>query len=149
LVVARQKSTVVFAFALFISLSYAVGGFSFFVLMTDPTPFWGHYATAFLLLPLATVIMVRQFVNYKVVRAGEGKLTISYPVRRTMRAYAPGSIAAWSETTVKTGKQQRYTELSIIFDDESRLDLGSQEYDQYGALVQWLNQKAGRKKRVN
>jgi len=107
---------------------------------------WYNYAIVGLLVPIGGFVLYRIFILYKVVRMGNNQIQINYPVLRKEKKYAIGDIVAWRENKVKTGKTSEYKELQILFSDETKLSMGHKEHTEYPRMVQYLAQKAEKKR---
>jgi len=86
---------------------------------------------------------------YKIVRMGNNQIQINYPVLRRERKYAINEIVAWRENKVKTGKTSEYKELQILFSDQSKLSIGHKEHTEYPRMIQYLAQKAEKKRTLS
>jgi len=107
---------------------------------------WYNYAVAVLLLPIGLFVVYKIFIRYKVIRAGNNSVEISYPVMRKTEKYPLQTIVAWRENIIKTGKKSVYKQLEILFDNKTRLSIGQKEHTEYTRLVQYLQQKIPKKK---
>ena len=65
---------------------------------------------------------------------------------RQRQVYTLDQIDLWVENKVKTGKNSEYKELQVRFTDGKKISLGHKEYTEYAHMVQYLLQKAPRKK---
>jgi hypothetical protein len=65
---------------------------------------------------------------------------------RREKKYSINEIVAWRENKVKTGKSSEYKELQILFADKNKLSIGHKEHTEYPRMIQYLKQKAERKK---
>jgi len=116
------------------------------IAMVNKSAAWYNYLVAFLLLPIGLFVTYKIFIRYKVIRAGNNSIEISYPVLRKTEKYMLSSIVAWRENIIKTGKNSVYKQLEILFDSKIRLSIGQKEHTEYPRLVQYLQQKIPKKK---
>jgi hypothetical protein len=77
---------------------------------------------------------------------GNNQVILSFPVLRRRYQYPLQEIVSWKESIVKTGKSSVYKELEVRFADARKLSIGLNEYSEYNRMVQYLNQKAPKKK---
>ena len=107
---------------------------------------WYNYVIIGLLIPIGGFVLIRIFILYKIIRMGNNQVQISYPVLRREKKYTLKDIEAWRENKVKTGKTSEYKELQILFSDKKKLSVGHKEHTEYSRMVQYLTQKAEKKK---
>jgi len=107
---------------------------------------WYNLAIAGILLPLGLFVLYRIFIRYKIIRAGDNRVEVVYPVLRKTHAYTIKQIASWRESIVKTGKSSVFKELEIVFDKHFRLTIGQKEHTEYDKLVHYLQRKVPSKK---
>ncbi len=101
---------------------------------------------ASLLSPIFLFVSYKIFIRYKIIRMGNNRVEISYPVMRKHKVYMLQEIAMWKENVVKTGKNSVFRQLEIFFQDKHRESFGDKEHTEYGRMVQYLNQKVPKKK---
>jgi len=116
------------------------------IVIVNKTAAWYNYLISLLLLPIGVFVAYKIFIRYKVIRAGNNSVEISYPVMRKTEKHTLQSIVAWRENIVKTGKNSVYKQLEILFDNKTRLSIGQKEHTEYVRLVQYLQQKIPKKK---
>jgi hypothetical protein len=107
---------------------------------------WYNYAVVAVLVPIGLFVLYRIFIRYKIIRMGNNQIQIDYPVLRTSKKYPINQILAWRENKVKTGKTSEYRELQILFTDKNKLSVGFKEHTEYSRMVQYLSQKADKKR---
>jgi hypothetical protein len=112
----------------------------------NKTSAWYNYVIAALLLPIGLFVLYKIFIRYKIIRAGNNSIDISYPVLKQVEKYSLQSIVAWRENIIKTGKNSVYKQLEILMDDKKRISVGHKEHTEYVRLVQYLQQKVPKKK---
>jgi hypothetical protein len=84
---------------------------------------WYNLLIVGILLPIGLFVLYRIFIRYKVIRAGDNRIEVTYPVLKKTRAYTIKQVTGWRESIVKTGKNSVFKELEIVFDDHFRLAL--------------------------
>jgi hypothetical protein len=112
----------------------------------NDTAAWYNYVIAALLLPIGLFVLYKMFIRYKIIRAGNNSIDISYPVLRQTEKYPLQSIVAWRENVIKTGKNSVYKQLEILMDNKKRISIGHKEHTEYVRLVQYLQHKIPKKK---
>jgi hypothetical protein len=110
---------------------------------------WYNYAVVIVLIPIGVFVLYRIFIRYKILRLGDNKIQIEYPVLRQLKKYSLDQIVAWRENKVKTGKTSEYKELQILFTDKNKLSIGHKEHTEYHRMIQYLMQKAYKKRDVS
>ena len=107
---------------------------------------WYNYAVVVVLLPMGGLVFYKTVLEYKTIRMGNNQVRVDYLLGRRTRVYRLDQIVTWLENKVKTGKNSEYRELQVHFDDGRKISLGHKEYGEYGRMVEYLKQKAARKK---
>jgi hypothetical protein len=111
-----------------------------------PHPAWYNYLMIVLLVPIGLFVLYRIFVRYKIIRLGNNRLELSYPILRKHKVYSLQEIVVWKENVVKTGKNSVFRQLEIFLQDNQRISFGDKEHTEYGRVIQYLNQKVPKKK---
>ncbi len=117
-----------------------------YALVAAPAPAWYNYLMTSLLVPIFLFVSYKIFIRYKIIRMGNNRVEISYPVIRKHKVYMLQEIDMWKENVVKTGKNSVFRQLEIFFQDKQRVSFGDKEHTEYGRMVQYLNQKVPKKK---
>jgi hypothetical protein len=145
LVISKPQPNTLISFSLFLMITVVVFAMNV-ISIINKTSAWYNYAIAALLLPIGLFVLYKIFIRYKVIRAGNNSIDISYPVLRQMDKYSLQSIVAWRENIIKTGKNSVYKQLEILMDNKKRISIGHKEHTEYARLVQYLQQKVPKKK---
>ena len=148
MIISKPQTNTIVSFSLFLSLTLAVLSMNILVLIKDPQPAWYTYLIIALLIPIAVFVLYKIFIRYKVIRLGNNQVELSYPVLRSNTKYPLDQIDYWVEHLVKTGKNSVYKEMEIKFKDGVKLTFGQKEHTEYARIVQYLVQKAPKKKRA-
>ena len=111
-----------------------------------PNPAWYNYLMIVLLVPIGLFVLFKIFVRYKIIRLGNNRLELSYPIMRKHSVYSLQEIIAWKENVVKTGKNSVFRQLEIFLPNKHRISFGDKEHTEYGRVIQYLNQKVPKKK---
>ncbi len=117
-----------------------------FALVKTPSPAWYNYLMVALLAPIGLFVLYKIFVRYKIIRLGNNRLELSYPMLKKHSIYPLQEIVAWKENVVKTGKSSVFRQLEIFLPDRQRISFGDKEHTEYSRVVQYLNQKVPKKK---
>ena len=112
----------------------------------DQHPAWYNYAVVAALLPIGIVVFYKIFIRYKILRLGNNQIQVDYPMLRRSKVYPLEQVDQWVETRVKTGKNSEYKELQIRFADKRKVSVGHKEHTEYARMVQYLAQRAPKKK---
>jgi hypothetical protein len=146
LIVSKPQISTIISFSLFLLITVAVLVMNILSLVRDPSPAWYTYVIIGLLVPIGLLVLYRIFILYKVVTLGNNKIEIKLPVLKRTRIYPLNEIVSWKEEVVKTGKNSVFKELFIQFEDNRKLSIGEREHTEYKKVIQYLNQKAAKKK---
>ena len=117
-----------------------------YALAVAPAPAWYNYLMVILLTPIGLFVLYKIFIRYKIIRLGNNRLELSYPVMRKHNVYSLQDIVAWKENVVKTGKNSVFRQLEIFLSDKQRISFGDKEHTEYDRVIQYLNQKVAKKK---
>lgn len=115
-------------------------------IVKDRQAAWYNYAVVAVLLPLGGFVFYKIFIRYKILRLGNNQIQIDYPMLRRSKVYPIDQVKQWVENKVKTGKHAEYRELQVRFADGKKISIGHKEHTEYARMVQYLAQKAPRKK---
>jgi len=107
---------------------------------------WYNYLIILLLVPIGLFVLYKIFIRYKIIRLGNNRLELSYPVMRKHKVYVIQDIVAWKENVVKTGKNSVFRQLEIFLTDKQRISVGDKEHTEYTRVVQYLQQKVPKKR---
>ena len=145
MVVSKPQLNTLISFSLFLVITAVVFAMNVVSIMND-TAAWYNYVIATALLPIGLFVLFKIFIRYKIIRAGNNSIDISYPVLMQTEKYPLQSIVAWRENIIKTGKNSVYKQLEILMDNKKRISIGHKEHTEYDRLVQYLQQKIPKKK---
>jgi hypothetical protein len=146
LIVSKPQTNTIVSFSLFLLITIVVLAMNVFALVRVPAPAWYNYLIVVLLVPIGLFVFYKIFVRYKVIRLGNNRLELSYPIMRKHNVYSLQDIVAWKENVVKTGKSSVFRQLEIFLPDKQRISFGDKEHTEYSRVVQYLNQKVPKKK---
>jgi hypothetical protein len=107
---------------------------------------WYNLVIVALLLPLGFFILYKIFIRYKIIRAGDNRIEVVYPVLKRTHSFTTKEVLSWRESIVKTGKSSVFKELEITFENRFRITIGHKEHTDYDRLVQYLQRKVPGKK---
>ncbi len=145
MVVSKPQLKTLISFSLFLAITAVVFAMNVVSIMND-TAAWYNYVIATALLPIGLFVLFKIFIRFKIIRAGNNSIDISYPVLMQTEKYPLQSIVAWRENIIKTGKNSVYKQLEILMDNKKRISIGHKEHTEYARLVQYLQQKIPKKK---
>jgi hypothetical protein len=145
LIVSKPRTSTLLSFSLFLLITLVVLIMNAYSIISKQAA-WYNYVIAAALIPIGLIVLYRIFIRYKVIRMGNNQVILSFPVLRRRYQYPLQEIVSWKESVVKTGKSSVYKELEVRFADARKLSIGLNEYSEYNRMVQYLNQKAPKKK---
>ncbi len=146
MIVSRPQTGTITSFVLFLLITIIVVAMNVLVILQTNHAAWYNYAVVVILTPIGLFVFYKIFISYKVLSLGNNQIQIDLPVLRQSKKYPIEQIQQWTEMTVKTGKKSEYKELKIAFNDGRKINIGLREYTEYARIVQYLAQKASRKK---
>ncbi len=148
MITSKPPVSTITSFTLFLIVTVVVIGMNVYTLLLLPSPAWYHYAIIGILLPIGGFVLYKIFIRYQIVRLGNNRVEVRFPVLRQERKYTLEQIQFWFENQVKTGKNSVYKELVIKFSDDKKVTLSPKESTEYEKVVQYLKQKVAKKKIV-
>jgi hypothetical protein len=146
LITSKPQASTITSFVFFLLITVVVVVMNSIAIFRDPTAAWYNYAVIVVLVPIGIVVFYKIFVRYKILKFGNNQIHIHYPMLRQAKVYPLEEIDQWTENKVKTGKNSEYKELQVRFTDGKKINVGHKEYTEYTQMVQYLLQKALRKK---
>jgi hypothetical protein len=146
LITSKPQTSTVMSLALFLLITVVVVTMNSLVVFKGQATAWYNYAVVLILLPIGLGVFYKTFLYYKTLRFGNHQIEIRYPVQGKTKTYLLHQIDYWTENKVKTGKNSEYKELQIRFLDGKKISAGHKEYTEYDRMIQYLTQKAPKKK---
>ncbi len=146
LITSKPQTSTVISFVLFLLITIVVVAMNCIGIINHHSVAWYNYAVIGILTPLGLFVFFKIVVRHKILKLGNNQIQIDYPFLRQSKVYSLEQIDQWVENKVKTGKNSEYKELQIRFSDGRKVSLGHKEHTEYGKMVQYLVQKAPKKK---
>ncbi len=146
MITSKPQTSTITSFVFFLLITVAVVVMNSIAIFRDREAAWYNYAVVVVLVPIGIVVFYKIFVRYKVLKFGNNQIAINYPMLRQTKVYLLEEIDLWVENKVKTGKNSEYKELQIRFTDGKKINVGHKEHTEYIRMVQYLSQKALKKK---
>ncbi|MBI1769760.1 MAG: hypothetical protein HYR67_15445 [Bacteroidetes bacterium] len=149
LIISRPQTNTLISFSFFILITVAVATMNVVVVIKGQLVAWYNYLVLIVLIPIGLFVVFRIFIQYKILRLGGNQIQIDYPVLRKSQKYSIEEIVKWRENKVKTGKNSEYKEVEILFSDRNKLSISHKEHTEYPRIVQYLTQKASKKREIS
>lgn len=145
MIVSKPRVNTVFALSIFLVLVFG----SFFLLLDSLLTSESFFIPKLILTPITLVIALlvlgKLLAAIKIVKAGNNRLNIFYPISRSQIDLPLNEIRGWREDVVKT-KQGEFKETKILYGKKKVIKLSNKENTEYDNLVKYLNQKAKKQK---
>ncbi|MCF6359782.1 MAG: hypothetical protein L3J29_03375 [Cyclobacteriaceae bacterium] len=141
MIVSKPKPTALIALGVFILICFGVGGYALNNVLNNIDGWFG-YTVAFIMLPLAFILLIRQLLSYKTVQVGD-VLKVSYPFRFHKKEMRFKELISWKQTIIKT-KNDPFKQLALTFENFT-LKLSVQENTNYERIYKFLKKRAGKK----
>ena len=146
MIISKPRYQTIFALSVFLVLIFG----SFFLLLNSLLTNQAYFIIKLILTPLTLVIALlvlgKLLSAIKIIKAGNNKLNIFYPISRSRIELPLDKIKGWREDVVKT-KQGEFRETKILYGRKKVIKLSNKENTAYEHLVKYLSQKA-KKQRV-
>ncbi len=146
MITSKPKTSTVSSFVFFLLITIVVVAMNSIAIFKGQLIAWYNYAVIAIMVPIGIFVFYKIFLRYKILRLGNNQIQIDYPMLRQSKVYRLDQVASWIENRVKTGKNSEYKELQIRFADGTKINIGHKEHTEYAKMVQYLAQKAPKKK---
>jgi len=147
MVVSKPTGRTLVSFSLFLIIAFVLVAMSAVTIYNDSNPPWYSYLIVSSLGPISVFLLFRLIFGFKVIRLGNNQIEIFRPALNHRVTYTLAQVEYWRESKVKTGKSSTYKELEVRFDSGKKIELGHQEYSNYGPMISYLKKKVGKKER--
>ncbi|MFY0607898.1 MAG: hypothetical protein JXR10_14360 [Cyclobacteriaceae bacterium] len=145
MIISKPKVNTLTALSVFLVLTFG----SFFMLLNSLLSNESIFILKLILTPVVLVIglivLGKLLAAIKVVKVGDMKIQVFYPITR-MRVNIPiNTVLGWREEVVGT-KNGDFRELKILYTKKKILKLSNKENTEYDAIVKYLRKKVKVKK---
>jgi len=147
MVISKPTGRTLISFSLFLIIAFVLVGMSAITIYNDDNPPWYSYLIVSSLGPISAFLLFRLIFGYKVIRLGSNQIEIFRPALNRRVKYTLEQVDHWTESKVKTGKSNTYKELEVRFEGGKKIQVGHQEYSNYGPMISYLKKKVGKKER--
>ncbi len=145
MIISKPKVNTLTALSVFLVLTFG----SFFMLLNSLLTNESFFILKIILTPLVLVIglivLSKLLAAIKVVKVGDGKIQVLYPITRMRVMIQVSEVLGWREEVVDT-KNGDFRELKILYTKKKILKLSNKENTEYDAIVKYLRKKVKVKK---
>ena len=145
MIVSKPKTQTLTALTIFLVLIFAVFFMLLNSLLTDPSYFIVKLILTPVVLVIGLLVLGKLLGAIKVVRIGDNKIEVFYPISRMRTIINVPNVLGWKEEVVKT-KNGEYREVKILYTKKKILKLSNRENTEYDAVVKYLKKKVKFKK---
>lgn len=140
MIVSKPKTNTLTALTIFLILIFG----SFFVLLDSLLSSESYFIVKLILAPVVLVIglvvLGKLLGAIKIVKLGDNKLQIFYPISRLKVEVKVPDILGYREEVIKT-KNGEFREVKILYTKKKILKLSNRENTEYDAVVRYLKKK--------
>lgn len=140
MIVSKPKTQTLTALSIFLLLIFG----SFFVILNSLLKDESYFIVKLILAPIVLVIgllvMGKLLGAIKVVKVGDNKIDVFYPITRMHVAIKVPEILGWKEEVIKT-KNGEFREVKVLYTTKKILKLSNRENTEYEAVVRYLKKK--------
>ena len=140
MIVSKPKTQTLTALTIFLVLIFA----SFFLLLNSLLKEESFFIAKLVLAPIVLVIgllvLGKLLGAIKVVKVGDNKIEVFYPISRLRTSIKIGDVLGWHEEVVKT-KNGEFREVKVLYSRKKILKLSNRENTEYEAIVNYLRKK--------
>jgi hypothetical protein len=145
MIVSRPKANTLTALSVFLILTFG----SFFLLLNSLLSQESFFIFKLILTPIILVIglivLSKLLAAIKIVKLGDNKIEVFYPVTHLRQILMVQDILGWREEVIKT-KNGEFREVKILSSQKKILKLSNRENTEYDAVVKYLRKKVKVKK---
>ncbi|REE01600.1 hypothetical protein [Marinoscillum furvescens] len=145
MIVSKPKTNTLTALTIFLILIFG----SFFVLLDSLLSSESYFIVKLILAPVVLVIglvvLGKLLGAIKIVKLGDNKLQIFYPISRLKVEVKVPDILGYREEVIAT-KNGEFREVKILYTKKKILKLSNRENTEYDAVVRYLKKKVKVKK---
>lgn len=140
MITSKPKGNTITALTLFVVLIFI----AFFMLLNSLLTHESFFVFKLILAPIVLVIgllvLGKLLGSIKVVRLGNNRLQIFYPISRLKISVDVPNILGWREEVIKT-KKGEFREVKILYSKKKILKLSNKENTEYEAVIKYLKKK--------
>ena len=145
MIVSKPKTQTLTALTIFLVLIFAAFFMLLNSLLTEPSYFIVKLILTPVVLVIGLLVLGKLLGAIKVVRVGDNKIEVFYPISRMRTNIQVPNLLGWKEEVVKT-KNGEYREVKILYTKKKILKLSNRENTEYDAVVKYLKKKVKFKK---
>ncbi len=145
MIVSKPKTQTLTALTIFLVLIFAAFFMLLNSLLTEPSYFIVKLILTPVVLVIGLLVLGKLLGAIKVVRVGDNKIEVFYPISRIRTNIQVPNLLGWKEEVVKT-KNGEYREVKILYTKKKILKLSNRENTEYDAVVKYLKKKVKFKK---
>lgn len=140
MIVSKPKTQTLTALTIFLVLIFAAFFMLLNSLLTEPSYFIVKSILTPVVLVIGLLVLGKLLGAIKVVRVGDNKIEVFYPISRMRTNIQVPNLLGWKEEVVKT-KNGEYREVKILYTKKKILKLSNRENTEYEAIVKYLKKK--------
>ena len=140
MIVSKPKTQTLTALTIFLVLIFAAFFMLLNSLLTEPSYFIVKLILTPVVLVIGLLVLGKLLGAIKVVRVGDNKIEVFYPISRMRTNIQVPNLLGWKEEVVKT-KNGEYREVKILYTKKKILKLSNRENTEYEAIVKYLKKK--------
>jgi|GEM_PF-1819614 len=145
MIVSRPKSNALFAIVVFLMICFSLGIVNLNILLQGGRA-WYNYLIVVVTFGIGFSILFKQMFGFKIITVGEETFKVAKPFLFTGYQFKVKNIEFWEETLIDT-KNGQFKELTIAQDSGKKLKITLQENSNYKKIMDYLDKKAGKKKK--
>ena len=140
MIISRPKPNTLTALSVFVILIFAAFFMLLNSLLTTPSYFILKLILAPIVLAIGLLILSKILGSVKIVKLGDNRLQIFYPITRLRIDLKIQDVLGWREEVVKT-KNGEFREVKVLYTRKKILKLSNKENTEYEAVVRYLKKK--------
>jgi hypothetical protein len=110
-------------------------------------PMWFYLSSTSLLTVVIVMLLVKMMAGYKYISAGKEKITLQFPLRKSIKSYDIKDVQVWEEEKIMANKRE-FRQLTIVFTDQTSFSISNHEHENYLDLLNYLHKKLGKKNSI-
>lgn len=143
MIVSKPKVNTITALTLFLLLIFTSFTFLLDSLLTSADFFYVKLILGPVILAIGLLVLGKLLGAIKVVKLGENRMQLFYPVTRLKVEIKVADILGWREEVIKT-KNGEFREVKILYGKKKILKLSNKENTEYNSIIKYLKKKVKR-----
>lgn len=146
MIISKPKPNTLFSLGVFLAVIYSLLLFIVNSAVESNLFRWYHIAGIGVLGPIALGVSLKTLFGYKIIKIGDNKVSVYFPLRFSTKVYSLKTLVHWGEITIKTAAAP-YHQVELLFENGKKVKIGKQENSNYDKVLNYFKKKHAKKKK--